>query len=154
TLALAGPCSSSGMVTGNINNDVASDGTVAAWAYGGTSATPPYNIVRFDGASFKFITNLAGNIYSAYPKTDGQSYLYIREQACCNTQFSRLILNRGGVETILRDGTGAQRPAYDDDYYINSGWVAFRGLDTSITLISPAGASGVVANQSDRIVYV
>src|SRR5947209_13553375 len=155
TLALAGPCSSNGMGIGNINNDVANDGAVVAWAYGGAPATPPYNIVRFDGASFRFITNLTGNIYSIYPRTDGQSYLYIREQACCNTQFSRLILNRGAVETILRDGNSvAQRPNPGDDYQINSGWIAFRDLDGSTPLISPAGAAGVVTNQSDRIVYV
>jgi hypothetical protein len=153
TLALAGPCSTNSTGIGNIDNDVASSGAVVAWAYS-SGVTAPYNIIRFDGNASQYITTLTGNIYSVYPRTDGQSHLYIREQACCNSPYSRLILNRGGIETILRDGSGSQRANPDDDYRINSGWVAFRGLDASITLISPAGFTGKVAPASDKIVYL
>src|SRR5262249_22667780 len=110
---------------GNNNNDVTSQGVAVAWSSAGFtgpgSSNVDYNIIRFQNGMSSRITSSPGNIFNIYPRTDGSSYLYTREQVCCSTSFSLLVLNRNGVERTLRDGTVRAQP--DLDYRITGGWV-------------------------------
>jgi outer membrane autotransporter protein len=133
---------------GNTELDVTTGGIVAYWTSDGYSGpndpTVDYNIMAFDGSSQRRITNSSGPIFNFAPVTDGTSFIFTREQVCCSTPYSDLILSDGTTETLLRSAPGNVRARYLGDYQINAGWIAFRETNGTLILRSPAGVSTAV----------
>lgn len=118
----------------NWNNDITSTGVVVA----STNQTA-YQIVSYDGSTLSSITNTGTSTYNFYVRSDGQTYVFDREQPCCTSSYSDLVLVQGGVEQVLRVGLGVQRALPGTDYQVANGWVLFRQVDGTIVERSPSG---------------
>jgi hypothetical protein len=110
--------------SGNIDNDLAADGTIAYWSSG-------YNINLYKNNTNSALTTNANNKWNTYPVTDGNNVVYIKHDPCCGTQnFSIYMAAPGVPETELSNlGTkGAYAPVY---YQANNKYIAYIKLGSS-----------------------
>jgi hypothetical protein len=107
---VAGVTTEVGTDVSDIHLGVAPDGA-ATWS------DTSYNVVlaRADGTVVPVAA--AGSKFNVFPRTDGQSVVYRRQDQCCQTLNPSVMLYRNGVTTELAPGGGY--------HTINSGWVVY-----------------------------
>jgi VCBS repeat-containing protein len=129
--------------TGNWQNDITSDGLVTLWTSIGFSApgdqTTDYNIFTFDGDELTRITNFSPD-FSIYPRSDGEIIAFTREEVCCSTDFSQLVLYDGESFEVLRETSAELRATPDRDYQVEEGQVAFRSMSGELMIRHEDGA--------------
>jgi hypothetical protein len=123
--------------TGNWENDITSEGLVTFWTSIGFSnpgdQTTDYNIFTFDGVEISRITDFSPD-FSVYPRSDGELVVFTREEVCCDTDFSQLVLYDGNNFDVLRETRPALRAVPDRDYQVEEGQVAFRGASGELMI--------------------
>jgi hypothetical protein len=128
--------------TGNIENDVSADGTVTFWSSIGYSGpgdmTTDYNVFQYDGARLTRVSNFSPD-FSIYPRSDGRLVVFTREEVCCSTTFSDLLLYVAGRFETLRTTSPPMRAEPDADYRVSGGHVAFRSPAGELVLRNPDG---------------